>query len=77
MLGMLMIGMLMQEVLMDRPSISENSPAWMAFVWISFAMSIFLTCAGIYNLPSEIWVKGYMLMGLFFSVGASFTLAKQ
>lgn len=31
---------------------------------------------GIYQLPAELWVKGYMTMGLFFCVGSSFTLAK-
>ena len=31
---------------------------------------------GIYQLPTELWVKGYMTMGLFFCVGSSFTLAK-
>ncbi|MBX9694719.1 MAG: hypothetical protein K2Z81_20195 [Cyanobacteria bacterium] len=61
---------------MDRPSINDNSSAWMAFVWISFGISLFLTCAGIYQLPTEFWIKGYMTMGLFFSVGSSFTLAK-
>jgi hypothetical protein len=27
-------------------------------------------------LPVEIWVKGYMLMGMMFTVGSTFTLAK-
>jgi len=61
---------------MDRPSINENTASWMAFVWISFVISIFLMCAGIYQLPTEIWIKGYMAMGLFFSVASSFTLSK-
>jgi hypothetical protein len=61
---------------MDRPAISENSPAWMAFVWISFSISVFLMSAGIYHLPVELWVRGYMAMGLFFCVGSCFTLAK-
>lgn len=61
---------------MERPAISENSPAWMACVWISFTLSVFLTCAGIYGLPVEIWIKGYMMMGLMFSIGSCFTLAK-
>lgn len=61
---------------MERPSINENTPAWMAFVWISFGISIVLMSAGIYQLPAELWVKGYMTMGMFFCVGSSFTLAK-
>ncbi len=61
---------------MDRPTINENTPAWMAFVWISFGISVSLMSIGIYQLPAELWVKGYMTMGLFFCVGSSFTLAK-
>lgn len=61
---------------MERPTINENTPAWMAFVWISFSISVGLMSIGIYQLPTELWVKGYMTMGLFFCVGSSFTLAK-
>ncbi|HIA52834.1 MAG TPA: hypothetical protein EYN91_12225 [Candidatus Melainabacteria bacterium] len=61
---------------MDRPTINENTPAYMAFVWISFGISVLLVSVGIYQLPAELWVKGYMTMGLFFCVGSSFTLAK-
>ena len=61
---------------MDRPLISENSSSWMAFVWLSFGISLSLSLIGIYNLPVEVWVKGYMAMGLMFTVGSSFTLAK-
>jgi hypothetical protein len=60
----------------DRPSINENTPAWMAFVWISFAVSVGLMCLGIYHLPVDAWIKGYMIMGMFFTVGSTFTLSK-
>lgn len=61
---------------MERPLISENSPSWMAFVWLSFGLSIGAMVIGIYQLPVEFWVKGYMGMGMLFSVGSCFTLAK-
>lgn len=61
---------------MERPLISENSPGWMACVWISFATSLSLMLVGIYQLPVVFWVKGYMLMGMMFTVGACFQLAK-
>jgi hypothetical protein len=61
---------------MERPSITDNSPAWMAFVWISFALSISATAIGIYHLPVEAWVKGYMGMGVLFTIGSCFTLSK-
>ena len=31
---------------------------------------------GIFYLPAEIWVKGYLAMGVLFTVGSTFTLAK-
>jgi hypothetical protein len=61
---------------MDRPNISENSPAWNAFVWITFSISQIAILLGIYHLPTDFWIKGYMAMGLLFSTGSSFTLAK-
>ncbi len=61
---------------MERPLMSENSPGWMAFVWISFAASIGSMSLGIYHLPVEFWIKGYMAMGLLFSVGSCITLSK-
>ena len=61
---------------MERPLMSENSPSWMAFVWMSFGLSLTAMCIGIYHLPVEPWIKGYMGMGLLFSVGSCFTLAK-
>jgi len=61
---------------MERPTISENSPAWNAFVWISFVISTMMMTGGIINLPVDIWIKGYLGMGLLFCVGSCFTLAK-
>lgn len=61
---------------MERPAMNDNTPAWMAYVWISFCLSMFLMCTGIYYLPVELWIKGYLTMGVFFSIGSSFTLSK-
>ena len=60
----------------ERPTINDNTPAWMAFVWISFSVSIVFMALGIYHLPVDFWIKGYMVMGLFFCVGSTFTLSK-
>lgn len=60
---------------MER-NLNSDSPAWLAFVWISFAASMILMCCGIYFLPVDVWIKGYMGMGLFFTVGSSFSLSK-
>ena len=33
--------------------------------------------AGIFFLPAELWVKGYLGIGVLFSVGSTFTLSKS
>jgi hypothetical protein len=54
----------------------KDSAAWIFQTWASFALSITITTVGIANLPVDNWVKGFMGMGLTFSVGSSFSLAK-
>jgi hypothetical protein len=54
----------------------KDSPAWVIQTWAAFMLSISMTTFGIVNLPVDSWVKGFMGMGLAFSVGSTFTLAK-
>lgn len=53
-----------------------HSPAWVVQVWLSFAIAVGTTAFGIYFLPVEAWVKAFLSMGLLFSVGSTFSLAK-
>lgn len=54
----------------------KDSAAWIFQTWAAFVLSIGMTTAGIVNLPVDAWIKGFMGMGLTFSVGSTFTLAK-
>lgn len=54
----------------------KDTSAWIIQVWASFILATCSTALGIAYLPVDIWVKGFMGMGLTFSVGSSFTLAK-
>lgn len=54
----------------------KNTPAWRMQTIISFILSFGLTIMGILYMPSDLWVKGFVLMGLIFTIGSSFTLAK-
>lgn len=59
------------------PSTPEpHSSAWQAQVWISFVVSVMATAVGVYCLPVDTWIKGYLAMGLLFSVGSTLSLAK-
>jgi hypothetical protein len=53
-----------------------HSPAWIAQVWISFAVALGVTSIGTYLLPVDAWVRAFMGMGLLFTVGSTFSLAK-
>ena len=53
-----------------------HSGAWVAQTWISFFASAGATGLGIWCLPVDIWVRGFMAMGLLFTIGSSLTLAK-
>ncbi|MCC5636014.1 hypothetical protein LC593_09115 [Nostoc sp. CHAB 5844] len=55
---------------------SKDSAAWIIQTWAAFILSISMTTFGIVNLPVDSWIKGFMGMGLAFSVGSTFTLAK-
>ncbi|HLO85618.1 MAG TPA: YiaA/YiaB family inner membrane protein [Nostocaceae cyanobacterium] len=54
----------------------KDSSAWVIQTWAAFLLSISMTTFGIFNLPADNWIKGFMSMGLAFSVGSTFTLAK-
>lgn len=56
--------------------IQPHSSAWIAQTWISFVLSIGVTTMGIWFLPVDAWVKAFMGMGLLFTVGSTFSLAK-
>lgn len=53
-----------------------HSTAWVVQAWASFILSITAMSFGILNLPVDNWVKGYMGMGLAFTVGSTVSMAK-
>ena len=55
---------------------SRDTAAWMFCAWACFALAFFALSIGIYHLPADVWVKGYMAMGVVFLTGSSFTLSK-
>lgn len=60
---------------MPQP-IQPHSSAWIAQTWISFVVAVGITAMGIWFLPVDSWVKAFMGMGLLFTVGSTFSLAK-
>jgi len=53
-----------------------HSPGWVIQTWLSFGLAVGLTSLGIYHLPVDVWTRGFLAMGLAFTVGATFSLSK-
>jgi hypothetical protein len=53
-----------------------HSTGWVVQAWASFILSISAMAIGIMFLPVNSWVKGYMGMGLAFTVGSTVSIAK-
>jgi hypothetical protein len=64
----------MSKKLFNTPTVHSN--AWVAQTWIAFAASIGATTFGLLIMPVNFWMKGYMGMGLLFSVGSTISLSK-
>ena len=55
---------------------NQHTGAWRFQVWASFLLSVVLTLGGIFYLPVDFWMKGYLGMGILFMVGSCCSLAK-
>src|SRR5437764_15170604 len=62
---------------MKKNTPRTDTSAWVLQVWASFFIALLAVCLGIFYLPVEPWVKGYAVMGLFFTLGSTFTLSKM
>ena len=61
---------------MQQAEAQVHSSAWLFQVWASFVLSVAATAVGIYFLPVGIWIKGFLGMGLIFTVGSTISLSK-
>ena len=61
---------------MQESGSQTHSAAWVFQAWASFIIAISITGIGISYLPVNNWVKAFMGMGLAFSVGSTFSVAK-
>ncbi|MFT3707807.1 MAG: YiaA/YiaB family inner membrane protein [Archangium sp.] len=57
-------------------TVPVHSAGWIAQTWIAFVAAVGVTMMGIWFLPVDGWVKAFMGMGLLFTVGSTFSLAK-
>jgi hypothetical protein len=53
-----------------------HSHAWMTFTYLAFGCSVFMVGIGIFLLPLELAVKGYLAIGFLMVIQSSITLTK-
>ena len=53
-----------------------HTPAWKTFTYVSFLLAAGMLAIGVFFLPVDIWIKGYLAMATVFTIGTTFTLAK-
>jgi hypothetical protein len=59
-----------------NPNTTNHSGAWVAFTYANMIAALVLTLGGIFYLPIELWIKGYMLMGVTMLVSSTVTVTK-
>jgi hypothetical protein len=57
-------------------SSAKNTGAWLSFTYIFFAFAVGMMVLGIWAIPADLWIKGYLAMATVSMLGAAFTLAK-
>ena len=64
-----------QETTMN-PTTPSHSPAWVTFTYVSFAASAFMVGIGIFFLPLDLSIKGYLAMGFVMLTQSCITMTK-
>ncbi|GHF28733.1 hypothetical protein HNQ07_000953 [Deinococcus metalli] len=59
------------------PDLIGDSPAWLGFIWLAFLISMAAMLVGIWYLPVDAWMRGYLLMGTLFLTASTLTLSKS
>ena len=57
-------------------NVQPHSGAWVTFTYGSFAASALLVAVGLFFLPVDLWMKGYLAMGIVMLVQTCVTLTK-
>ena len=57
-------------------NIQPHSNAWVTFTYVSFSASAFMVAIGVFYLPIDLWMKGYLTMGIIMMIQCCVTLTK-
>ena len=53
-----------------------QSEAWNTYTYLSFGAAFAMLVGGIWMLPADLWIKGYLTMGTVFLTGSTVSLTK-
>ena len=57
-------------------NVQPHSGAWVTFTYVSFAAAAFMVTVGVFYLPIDLWMKGYLTMGIIMMLQSCVTLTK-
>jgi hypothetical protein len=57
-------------------NVQPHSNAWVTFTYVSFSASAFMVAIGVFYLPIDLWMKGYLAMGIVMLIQSCVTLTK-
>ncbi|HEX3426185.1 MAG TPA: YiaA/YiaB family inner membrane protein [Acidimicrobiales bacterium] len=60
----------------DIDVVPRQTAAFYVQAVLSFAVSLTATAVGIFYLPANGWIRGFLILGVLYVVTSSFTLAK-
>ena len=58
---------------------TQNQPhsgAWIAFNYAQLVVALAMTVGGVFFLPLDVWIKGYMLMGIAMLLSSAISVTK-
>jgi hypothetical protein len=53
-----------------------HTQAWVTFTYASFAGAALMVAIGVFFLPVELWIKGYLTMGIIMLIQSCVTMTK-
>ena len=57
-------------------TVTQHSTAWVSFTYLNMIVSLALTATGLLFLPIDLWMKGYLLMGVTMTISSTTILSK-
>ena len=59
-----------------NPNAQNHSASWVTFTYVSFGAALLMVAIGLFFLPLDVWIKGYLAMGVVLLIQSCITLTK-